>query len=72
MWKEALHFPTALETRNSSVWKVAVILTIITRGRLLERGQGLLEREGEAYYGERARHIRERGRRILEREGEAY
>ena len=51
---------------------MAVILTIITRGRLLERGQGLLEREGEAYYGERARHIRERGRRILEREGEAY
>jgi hypothetical protein len=51
---------------------VAVILKIITRGRLLERGQGLFEIEGEAYYGERARHIRERGRRILEREGEAY
>jgi hypothetical protein len=51
---------------------VAVILTIITRERLLERGQGLLEREGEAYYGERARYIRERGRRILEREGETY
>jgi hypothetical protein len=30
MWKGTLHFPTALETSNWSVWKVAVISTIIT------------------------------------------